>query len=704
MTSSTSLNELNNAVKLADEEQSEELFLSQMGLTELPQSIARLQSLKSIYLFGNQFKEFPKVLFLLKNLEKIYISNNQITELPKEIGNLKELQILDIKNNILSSFPNEFCNLQKLHTLYCSDNEFRELPDCVGQLKALKKLDFKGNIIQKIPEGIGGASFLENIDFSNNKIESIPTSLGDLTQLKKLHLANNQLSALPNSLLNLVNLNSNEQKYEWDRGIKLEGNNFNLTEKDFTKEPLELLSEIINQNKPASFTTQQASFSEQETKSEPKFFVNEEITHDFNILAFGESEWKVLEILENIFDFSEDNKTIYFKNQNLNLAFHFYNYGFLNVDAAKQKILHAPNSIYLFAVNEASLLPSFKKFKNPALAFVAKNEKLETSRFNTISLKKALKKPQKIAAFFDKAIRKFQNKSSKGTDIQAIEEHLSGLNQLYIGKKEYLSIAENFGLSSKADQIRVLNKMHQNGMLYFMQQSYFLQDKILINKQLLYQYLQSIYNSIFLAKQGGIIDYSDFQKLLSPHESESISLMLLNLLLENKWCFSIHQQKLLFPYFLSDQEPELDWNTRNEYAVDYNIPTGGEAITYHMMHDLDPYIAFDLRWKNGLMLHVKDSVVLLRYESSAKKLELRIKGIDDTPAKNFIKIYLESLFKKMQLSYEMQIKCTCNLCVNSNTPHFHKQADIMKRKDLSYQTIICPKSLVDVKLSELIDL
>lgn len=703
MSSNTTLTELNNVIKIADEEQSEELFLSQMNLSELPQAVARLQNLKSVYLFGNQFKTFPKVLLQLKNLEKIYISNNEIAELPNEIAQLQQLEILDIKNNHLKTLPSQFGQLQNLHTLYCSENEFKVLPASVGQLKSLKKLDFKGNLIQEIPNEIGGALALENVDLSNNQISSLPPSIGDLVHLKKLHLANNQLSALPNTLLNLANLNSNTQKYEWDRGIKLEGNNFNLTEKDSTKEPLELISEILNQNKPANFSNTQTSFSNFETEEKLNFAQNKAIEEEYNILAFGESEWKVLEILENIFDFSEDKKTLYFKFQDFDIAFNFYNYGFLSVDAAKQEILQAPNSIYIFALNDVSILPSFKKFKNPVLTFTAEHEKVEDSILNVISLKKAIKKTQKIASFFNKSIYKFQNKKELQADVLALDEHLAELNQLYISKQDFLSIAQNFGLSSKAEQIKALTKMHQKGLVHFMQKSYFLQNKILINKQLLYQYLQSIFNSIYLAKQGGIIDYADFQKLLSPKESESTAILLLNLLLENKWCFSIHQQKLLFPYFLSDQEPELEWNTRNEYAVDYNIPAGGEAIVYHMMHDLDPYIAFNLRWKNGLMLHVKDSVVLLKYNSQSRKLELRIKGIDDTPAKNFVKIYMDALFKKMNLTFEMQIKCTCNLCVNSKQAHFHKQADILKRKELNYQTIICPKSLVDVHLNELLD-
>ena len=55
------------------------LNLTYCGLTALPKRFARLQSLKILTLYSNNFTEFPQVIFELKNLKSLHINKNLIT-------------------------------------------------------------------------------------------------------------------------------------------------------------------------------------------------------------------------------------------------------------------------------------------------------------------------------------------------------------------------------------------------------------------------------------------------------------------------------------------------------------------------------------------------------------------------------------------------------------------------------------------------
>lgn len=122
----------------------EMLNLSGLGLTSLPEELAKLTDLKFIIISGNGFDSFPLVLGKL-NLQLLDISNNKLVSLPAIIEKLPNLRFLDISDNELMAIPPTIEKLTQLKYLNLDSNQLVELPKEMGNLTKLKYLNVSYN-------------------------------------------------------------------------------------------------------------------------------------------------------------------------------------------------------------------------------------------------------------------------------------------------------------------------------------------------------------------------------------------------------------------------------------------------------------------------------------------------------------------------------------------------------------------------------
>ncbi|KAM9849382.1 leucine-rich repeat-containing protein 40 [Aulostomus maculatus] len=178
-----------------------QLNLSGRGLTEVPQSVYRLnidtpEEAKQEVSFGASSDRWWEQT----DLTKLLLSSNQLTQLSDDISLLPALSILDLHDNQLSRLPAAVGALQELQQLRLSHNQLGSLPVEVCTLRNLRSLTLQQNLLEKLPEELGQLDNLIELDLSNNQLNSLPSSLGRLTCLQKLHLCHNKLSCLPDSL------------------------------------------------------------------------------------------------------------------------------------------------------------------------------------------------------------------------------------------------------------------------------------------------------------------------------------------------------------------------------------------------------------------------------------------------------------------------------------------------------------------------
>ncbi len=99
------------------------LGLNKCGLTALPESVTKLNSLEVLWLFGNTISVIPNSFKKLTNLKGLCISENQLTTLPEQVCELKSLIHLNINNNNLKILPECIDKLTSLTDLWSIENQ-----------------------------------------------------------------------------------------------------------------------------------------------------------------------------------------------------------------------------------------------------------------------------------------------------------------------------------------------------------------------------------------------------------------------------------------------------------------------------------------------------------------------------------------------------------------------------------------------------
>uniref|UniRef100_A0A8C1JCS4 Leucine rich repeat containing 40 n=1 Tax=Cyprinus carpio TaxID=7962 RepID=A0A8C1JCS4_CYPCA len=183
-----------------------QLNLSGRGLTEVPQSVWRLntdtpQEAQQNLSFGAADRWWEQT-----DLTKLLLSSNKLQSLSEDVKLLPCLLVLDLHDNQLISLPDSIRDLEQLQKLILSKNKLTELPSGLWRLTNLRCLHLQQNLIEQIPQDLGQLVNLDDLDLSDNHLMDIPESLANLKNLVKLNLFCNKLKSLPPAISEMKNL------------------------------------------------------------------------------------------------------------------------------------------------------------------------------------------------------------------------------------------------------------------------------------------------------------------------------------------------------------------------------------------------------------------------------------------------------------------------------------------------------------------
>lgn len=129
---------------------------------EIPIVITEFKNLRELDLsFKSENLVFPKEMEKLEKLEKLTIKRSNITEIPEVICSLPSLKILYLGGNKIEKIPDSIVKLTKLEILDLNGNNISYLPSVIGELKNLRILNLISNYIIKIPYEIHQLESLE---------------------------------------------------------------------------------------------------------------------------------------------------------------------------------------------------------------------------------------------------------------------------------------------------------------------------------------------------------------------------------------------------------------------------------------------------------------------------------------------------------------------------------------------------------------
>lgn len=185
------------------------LDLSGFELTDLPEEIFEIVSLKRLILKDNRLSRLPSRLAELPNLERLDISNNGIARLPTSMERMAALSDLDLSGNAIdtSGFrPIEgLLNLKKLNITDC---DLHVLPDSVVRNFGLQELSVSDNKLSMLPASLSGLTRLQKLRLAKNELRGLPfpDSLPELSSLEYLDISRNSLTSLQARICELPNL------------------------------------------------------------------------------------------------------------------------------------------------------------------------------------------------------------------------------------------------------------------------------------------------------------------------------------------------------------------------------------------------------------------------------------------------------------------------------------------------------------------
>jgi internalin A len=624
-----------------------EIYLSKLGLTELPQSIGQLSKLRVLYLHGNRLTTLPESIGQLVQLILLHLENNEITVLPETIGNLHQLKQLYLDNNRLMALPESTSKLTQLYALELDNNELTKVNESIGQLTLLHRLKLSGNRLANLPKSIGQLVQLQHLGLSDNQLLVLPESIGRLTQLQILMLSGNQLKALPKSIRNLSAL---ERLYLHDNSLLgLPAEILGPTQQDVNN--LMVRPEKPNKILEYYFRLQ----SGQRPLNEAKLIlvgrgevgktslVNQLVHSSFNL---NEQKTEGINITEWKFRLHSHEK----------ILLHIWDFGGQEIMHATHQFFLTQRCLYLLVLNGREgaedtdaeywlrLIGSFGA-DSPVIIVL---NKIRVHAFD-LNRRGLQQKYSNIRDFI-------KTDCSDGTGIRtlrsAIEREIDRLEDLrkvfpsswfgiknqfarmkenYLGFEMYRKICNHHGETEPQAQEDLAGFLHRLGILLNFKDDPRLQDTHVLNPRWVTNGIYRILNSTKLEKQKGEIRLQDLAEILTEDEyPASMRRFIFDLMKKFDLCFNFPDDDThyLIPELLQKQEPaetaefkpEECLNFQYHYAV---LPEGLLPRFIVRTHLLSDGLA---RWRTGVILKFEDCKALIKADVHDKKVFISVSG------------------------------------------------------------------------------
>ncbi|KAM9435163.1 leucine-rich repeat transmembrane protein FLRT2 [Clarias gariepinus] len=194
------------------------LHNNQINSAGFPMELHNVESVDTVYLYGNQLDEFP--LNLPRNVKVLHLQENNIQTISRAaLAQLPKLEELHLDDNSISTVGVEegaFREAVNLKLLFLTKNHLSSIP--IGLPAGLKELRLDENRIAEIDEGaFQNVTNLQQLMLDGNLLEDdaiAPGTFKNLAKLKELSLSRNSLTVppplLPSVSLTKLNLQENQ--------------------------------------------------------------------------------------------------------------------------------------------------------------------------------------------------------------------------------------------------------------------------------------------------------------------------------------------------------------------------------------------------------------------------------------------------------------------------------------------------------------
>jgi len=173
----------------------------------LPENVQHIETIATLLIENVGLKSIPAWLGSMGMLKHLSVRGNKLNKLPNEIGKMLSLATLDVGCNQMKEVPKVVCTHAALRHLIFDGNLIATLAPEIEKLKgSLLTLNVAKNLISALPDFIYSFDKLQVLDVSGNRLADIKPAIGQMTTLKSLLLAENVLEHFPIEIGLLKNL------------------------------------------------------------------------------------------------------------------------------------------------------------------------------------------------------------------------------------------------------------------------------------------------------------------------------------------------------------------------------------------------------------------------------------------------------------------------------------------------------------------
>ncbi len=103
----------------------------------------------------------------------LYLHDNQLTNLPQTLQRLVTLRYLNLSENAFETFPDAVSHMKSLIEQRMTDNGLKSVPESIERLSRLRELHLCNNQLTTLPASIDRLSELRQIDLRGNPFDTI---------------------------------------------------------------------------------------------------------------------------------------------------------------------------------------------------------------------------------------------------------------------------------------------------------------------------------------------------------------------------------------------------------------------------------------------------------------------------------------------------------------------------------------------------
>ncbi|MDP2948305.1 MAG: COR domain-containing protein [Chloroflexota bacterium] len=671
-----------------------ELNLSNLDLTELPESLGELSSLKNLYLSANQLTELPESLGELSSLQHLDLSGNQLTELPESLGQLSSLQHLDLFDNRLTELPESLGRLSSLKNLALAVNRLTALPESLGQLSSLQHLDLSGNRLTALPESLGQLSSLQHLNLSGNRLTALPETLGRLSSLQHLDLSGNQLTALPESLGQLSSLQS----------LHLSHNQLTALP-DFLTELTALGQLFLHANPGLKIPEDVLGATIQDVRSRrarpatPKDILSYYVRtrqasrplNEAKLILVGRGgvgkTSLVRRLVENRFDEKQpQTKGIAITNWEMSLSaretarLNIWDFGGQEIMHATHQLFMTQRSLYLVVVSgrEGNEEPDADYWLKLIERLGARSPTIVVlNKFKEVPFdlnRRALKQKYPFIKEFvetdcadgtgrDDLLQALRSETDRLEHLRdpfpaswfAIKDRLAGMKENYLSYTQYQQECTRLGEKDPSVQDGLADNLHNLGIVLSFRDSPRLRSTHVLNPHWLTNGIYQVVNSHLLEAQRGEINLAQIDAILDRTQyPPDMQAYVLDLMKRFELCFAFpdNADHYLVPELLDKQEPPEVPEFKPEQCLgfQYHYAVLPQGLLPRFIVRTHTQSAGLPRWHTGVVLAFEGCRALVKVDGADKKVHILVNG--PTNARRRLLAVIRSDFEDIHASIE----------------------------------------------------